>query len=340
MKTIYEIISKFFFSIIIIYFLKFSLTKTKKKPEKVEFEYFACFCTKIRQENLYVRDLISYYLGIGFQKFILGDNNLPDQEKLTDVIQDYINNGTVDMFEIFGSAIGQGEFFQFVYEKYKTKCEWISFFDIDEYLKMYSVDNKTINIKEYLNNPVFSQCETISINWLIYSDNNLLYYDNRSVLERFTAPNYDDIDNTFVKSIVRGNLNKVIFYPGKSNHFPDKRIIRCNSNGRRLKFHDYYSVKPPVFKYAYLMHYNTKTVEEYVKKIKRGANRNGAYDINERIYRFFTHNMFTEEKLNLFEKAFNRTFDEFHHHDQDHDFCKNVSIKNIWLFLFIFWFLM
>jgi len=88
------------------------------------------------------------------------------------------------------------------------------------------------------------------------------------------------------------------------------------------------------------MHYNTKTVEEYVKKIKRGANRNGAYDINERIYRFFTHNMFTEEKLNLFEKAFNRTFDEFHHHDQDHDFCKNVSIKNIWLFLFIFWFLM
>ena len=108
-----------------------------------------------------MRDLISYYLGIGFQKFILGDNNLPDQEKLTDVIQDYINNGTVDMFEIFGSAIGQGEFFQFVYEKYKTKCEWISFFDIDEYLKMYSIDNKTINIKEYLSNPVFSRLNCI-----------------------------------------------------------------------------------------------------------------------------------------------------------------------------------
>ena len=47
-------IFKFFFGIIIIIsFLIFSFSKTKKKPEKVEFEYFACFCTKIRQENFW-----------------------------------------------------------------------------------------------------------------------------------------------------------------------------------------------------------------------------------------------------------------------------------------------
>jgi len=43
------------------------------------------------------------------------------------------------------------------------------------------------------------------------------------------------------------------------------------------------------------------------------------------------------QKSDLFEKAFNRTFDEFHRHDQDYDSCKNVNINNIWLFIFIFW---
>ena len=52
------------------------------------------------------------------------------------------------------------------------------------------------------------------------------------------------------------------------------------------------------------MHYNTKTVDEYVNKIKRGGNNNAVYDVNERIERFFSHNNFTEEKLKIFEKAF------------------------------------
>ena len=283
-----------------------------------------------------MKDLISYYLNIGFQKFIFGDNNLPDQEKLTDVIQDYINNGTVDIFENFGSPISQSEFFEYIYEKYKTKCEWISFFDIDEYLRMNSEDNKIISIKEYLSNPLFSKCDAICINWLIYPDNNLIYYDNRSVQERFTSPNYNDIDNTFVKTIVRGNLNKQVFYPGESNHVPDKRVIICNSMGKRLKYHDYFSVKPPVFKYAYLMHYNTKTAEEYVKKIKRGANRNGVYSVEERIERFFTHNNLTEEKLYFFEKAFNRTFDKFHKIMNSYNKINLNIIRNYALLWFLF----
>ena len=60
------------------------------------------------------------------------------------------------------------------------------------------------------------------------------------------------------------------------------------------------------------MHYNTKTVDEYVNKIKRGGNNNAVYDVNERIERFFSHNNFTEEKLKIFEKAFNKKFIKFH----------------------------
>ena len=290
----------------------FSFKRKKKKQEKITFKYFACFGTIVRKENLYIRDLISYYLSIGFEKFIFGDNNFPNVEKISDVTQDYINNGTVDIINAFGSSISQSEFFGIIYEKYKTQCAWISFFDIDEYLRMHSEDNQIISVKQYLSNPIFKNCESISINWLIYSDNNLLYYDNRSVIQRFTSPCYKNRENRLVKSIIRGNLNKRVFYPFSSNHVPHKRLLICNSMGKRLKHYSGYYLKPPLLKNAYLMHYNTKTAEEYIQKIKRGSNQNIVYNISESIKRFFEINDFTEEKIKIFEKAFNRSFEQFH----------------------------
>ena len=58
-------------------------------------------------ENKYIRELIEYYLKLGVEKFILGDNNLPNTEKFADVIQDYINDGTVDVIDLIGSTFGQ-----------------------------------------------------------------------------------------------------------------------------------------------------------------------------------------------------------------------------------------
>ena len=306
-------------SIIIILLLFFSLTKTKISQENFRFHYFACFGTIARKENLYIRDLISYYLSIGFEKFILGDNNFPNIEKLSDVLQDYINKSIVDMIEVYGSSISQNKFFGIIYEKYKTKCAWISFFDVDEYLQMHLEDNKSISIKDYLSNPIFEKCESICINWLIYPDNNLLYYDNRSVIERFTSPNYKHKENRLVKSIVRGNLNKKIFYQERLNpHVPDKSVFICNSMGKRLIHYDSMYINPPLLKYAYLMHFTTKTVEEYINKIKRGGNGNEAYNITNRIEIFFQHNDFTNEKLKMFEYAFNRSFDQFRNYKKNH----------------------
>ena len=65
-------------------------------------DYFCCFCAVGRKENRYSRELISYYMSIGVDKFVFIDNNLPDTEKFSDVLQDYIKNGTVDIIEMIG----------------------------------------------------------------------------------------------------------------------------------------------------------------------------------------------------------------------------------------------
>ena len=77
---------------------------------------------------------------------------------------------------------------------------------------------------------------------------------------------------------------------------------------------DYYPdcIVPPKYEYAYLMHFNTRTAEEYANKIKRGYPGNHFEDVDERINLFFSYNKFTREKLKVFEDKFNKTFLSYH----------------------------
>ena len=291
--------------IILIYFgIKATLFKKKKQKN----DYFACFCSMARKENKYARELISYYTNIGVEKFIFGDNNLNGTEKLADVLEDYINNGIIDIHELFGSDIGQSEWFQIIYQKYKKKCKWFLFYDFDEYLNVHFENNKSLKLQDFLTNKTFDKCEAVLFNWLMYTDNDLIYYDNRKLIERFTTPNYNDIANAYVKSIVRGGLNKTIFYPKKSSHVPDANIKSCNSIGTIIERYNPFTVSPYEYRYGELKHFATKSAEEFVDKTKRGTNRNIYHKPEDRLGVYFRINKFTEEKLKFFEEKFNRSF--------------------------------
>ena len=187
-----------------------------------------------------------------------------------------------------------------------NKCKWLTFFDFDEYLKMFSENEENIRIKEFLSNKRYNNCETILINWVMYTDNDLIYYDNRSSLERFTTPLFNYSYNYYVKPIIRGNLDKQIFTINKSHHTPNKEVKSCDVLWHiRTRLKD--AINPPIHKYAYLIHFNTRSAEEYVEKVKRGYPGNRTAEINLKVQLYFKINHFTEEKLRFFEKSFNRS---------------------------------
>ena len=71
--------------------------------------------------------------------------------------------------------------------------------------------------------PIFHKCDVIRIHWIIYDDNDLVYYDNRPVNERFTHGQPHSKVNVFHKPIIRGkDYGSVAF--GKSPHSPDEII--------------------------------------------------------------------------------------------------------------------
>ena len=277
----------------------------EKRIKRGNFDYFACFVAMGRQENKYARELVDYYFKLGVEKFILGDNNLPNTEKLSDVLQDYISKGIVDIFEIFGSSMGQAELYNITYKTYKNKCNWFLFFDFDEFLEIYFQKG---NLNEFLTNSIFNNCESILFNWLTYSDNNLLHYDKRGVLERFTEPYFISKANIYIKCLVRGGLNKTVFIAKNSNHVPERGVTICDSKGNIRPTYNPFTISPPIYDYGFIKHFSSKTAEEYCDKITRGHPTNVHLIPEERVKLFFEDNKFSKEKLNIFEKKFNKSF--------------------------------
>ena len=106
--------------------------------------------------------------------------------------------------------------------------------------------------------------------------------------------------------MIRGKLDRIPFFPLKSSHRPERNIKECDANGNSVTNYNPFGMDTN-FEHAYLKHFSTKTAEEYVNKIKRGDLLNRDYDVKERINCFFSHNKFTDEKLKIFEDAFNLT---------------------------------
>jgi hypothetical protein len=170
---------------------------------------------------------------------------------------------------------------------------------------LFSDEGKNITIKEYLTNPRYDNCEGIEINWVIYHDNDNPHYENKSLNERFTKPDFHSYGNRFVKSIVRGNLSKPAFT--NRIHQPNLDLKLCDSNGNPARFYPD-CILPPKYKYAYLMHYSMKSPEEYIEKMRRNFSKK-KLNYEQIVEHYFSFNSFTIEKLKSFENKLNMTFD-------------------------------
>lgn len=229
-------------------------------------------CCIGRSENRYIREYVEHYKNIGVDKIFIYDNNYDGEEYFEDVINDYISQGIVDIINYRNRTICQLSAYQDCYDRYGKEYDWICFFDIDEFLMFNDND---MNIKKFLSNDCFKDFGMVHINWKCYGDNDLIVYDGRTVLERFVTPiepldfkkSYSFPENNHVKSIIRGGLNNIRWIGNP--HTPNTTTKCCNNVGNVCNavspFNDFNH------DIAWLNHYPTKTIQEYLEiKAKRG----------------------------------------------------------------------
>ncbi len=270
-----------------------------------------CLCVMGKEENIYAKEFINHYKKLGYNHIFLYDNNDLNGEKFEDVLKEEINERLVSIINYRGKKGKKGkiggiqlEIYYDCYEKNNKDYDWLSFYDFDEFLELKP---NNLTIQQFLGNKRYKKCQNVKINFQHYSDNELLYYDNRPVQERFTTPVYNYYSRV-IKSTVRGRLK--INYWKKSNgaHTSLMKYISCNSEGKIIKYYSYMNL-PVNYKYAALKHYYTKSVEEYCNKSIRGEAFYPNIIFNEKrkkqkMEMYFKINKKNDEKIKLFKKLF------------------------------------
>ena len=274
----------------------------KNKSSKI------CVCSIGKNENLYVKEFVEHYKSLGIDKIFIYDNNDIQGESFETILSDYMKNNFVEIIDVRGLSSIQIPIYNYCYHKNRNDCDWIGFVDMDEFL--YIENNETA--KNYFFNNRFDKCEIILFNWLMYNDNDLIKYDNRSLKARFPNPHSRFPE---VKSFVRGYNEKLLI---PTTHVAGIHVYNfCNSNGEKIHINNFFAYGSKNNSKAFIKHYYTKTVEEFCKKIIRGnahfhRNHSGFMgSVNQKLNFFFKLNKITNEKINILENCLNMKLDKY-----------------------------
>ena len=302
-QKLIKIFTVFIFSLLAFYLIfKFRSNKSIDNANNTSTKVGLCIICKT--ENLYIQEFIDHYRNLGYNHIFIYDNNDVDGERLEDVIQKEIDKGFVSIINYRGDK--QRPIFRVYidcYEKNNKDYDWLSFFDIDEFLELKP---KGIKIQEFLNNERYKNCQNVKFNWVLYSDDDKLHYENKPVQERFTTPLFNNELNNHVKTTVRGNLSTNYWKGTWNPHSGVNHYICCGSSGKKISSISPWN-KPYDYSFGYIKHYRTKTIEEYLNKMKKGkpdANMNYDYMVKM----FFLTNKKTKEKMDIFKKEFNISY--------------------------------
>lgn len=262
--------------------------------------YNSCIVCEVKEENKYINEWIDHYKNLEMDKIILLDNNDINGENLTDVLRrEDINNNYIDIVDRREIIVDQSLLLNELYRAYSLKCKWIMFFDADEFLH---IDNN-MSINTFLSNKVFDNFDSIKVNWLMHYADDKLYYENKTVKERFPNVHYDSKANGITKLIFRSGLGDVFKFRSGPHH-PAFPMRVCNAKGEKVKRTESYH--PYLYSPAYLDHYCHKSTEEYIKKILRNNKYRGIC-LKNVLRSYFSNSKYTKEKEELILKLINGT---------------------------------
>ena len=267
-----------------------------------------------RLENRYAVEFVEHYKKLGFDQIIILNNNHDGEEQFEDVLQSYIDDGFITLFDFKNEINIQLSAYKKIYNFFSDNNEydWLFFCDFDEFLIL----KEDKNIKEYLSRDCFKNANQILINWKTYIDNNLVYDDGRPCLERFKIPmkitkkiEYQWWpENGHTKPLIRTNI-KDIQITNTHSFFNDLlNITTVNNKGNNvIKVNEKIFLLQKInYDLAYIKHFTTKTIDEWINcKLIRGVGDRNIQEFNityKKLKRFFLHNDITPQKINYLKK--------------------------------------
>ena len=166
---------------------------------------------------------------------------------------------------------------------------------MDEFINLHGYTN----IKQFLYEKRFKDCQLIYLNLVLHTDNNQLHYENKPLSERF--PEIVNVSRAYfeVKSILRGHIPNIVI---NCIHRINTNYRSCDGYGHPSKLKDTNAIEPDYTNY-YIDHYYSKSTEEFIEKINRGD----AFFVKgfkyERFEKLAKQIVLTKEKIEMIEKG-------------------------------------
>ena len=215
-----------------------------RDPEDAE-RYLVLTCA--RGENDYLIEFVNHYLGLGFDKVIICDNN--NNNSVEELLKDYIANNTVEIFDCRGFDSFQVQLYSMF--AHEGNYKWCGYFDADEFLELGIYDN----IKEFLET---IQEDAVSFNWICFGSNGKYHKEEGSVQERFPEPVRPIImfkENVFIKSILRGGFDRFENCWFNGSHIPMcTNPVKYNIGGMHVVDYQSHTHFPPRYRCGYIKH--------------------------------------------------------------------------------------
>jgi len=238
------------------------------KDKKIFDSSRVCLCTLGKEENKYIREFVEHYKNYGVDKIYLYDNNDINGEHFEEVINDFILDGFVEIFNWRGKSKVIYKIMNECYYKNNKYYDWLVFYELDEFIHLYSYNN----IKSFLNENKFDKCQIIYLNLIVHTDNDRLFYQNESLFERF--PNIypkGKSKSLQVKMIIKGKIKDIKIINTAHSILNDNygHLNICNGFGQPAKLKGM-GTNETDYKYNYIDHFYCKSTEEFVRKLAKG----------------------------------------------------------------------
>lgn len=199
------------------------------------------------------------------------------------------------------------------------QVHWCCVIDTDEFIDI--VDNESKDLKEFFKKNFPESNSSYSIGMQFYDDNDLIYYEDKPITERFTrkTPSYHvDLRNSGLTKIVLNLFNDDMRH-GFKCPMTSPHICGLGNSG---KFHfDFDKIQ--------LRHYWTKTLEEWISKMNPDIDKDYFRRFKGNvIYCFFKdNNKITPEKLRAIPGLLKKYHLEFYHPENEEE---NLEFRKLY----------
>ncbi|ACU88244.1 glycosyltransferase family 2 protein [Desulfomicrobium baculatum] len=213
-------------------------------------------CCIAKNEHPFIKEWINHHLLVGAEKIIIFDND--SSPSLKNSVQEYIDHGIVDFFEITGKEQQMAAYDRCLRE-YEKKSKWIAFIDVDEFIVPKQSEDVRLILTDY------EDFGGLGVHWVEFGSSGYLtrppQMQLQSYVQRFPL---DYPKNMHIKSIVQ---------PGRVKGSCDPHRFIYNEPWFCVDENCFplaESQGPFTAKSIQLNHYYYRSHEDYCKKIERG----------------------------------------------------------------------